>query len=175
MAHDFRLARGPAGRSAPLRRRPPRRVSEICTSRKIDAGDAVAAELEDQRLFVIETAIAGDGRQLVVARAPARGGTALIVHGHDSTSASALAKASQVFVGVGFGGGHDQQIARGRFVRQQARGGHAGENAFRRQRIDDLGGGLGQLQREFVEEGRRDQRRRPSPSQACRPAHDALA
>ena len=50
---------------APLRRRPPSRVVGHLHVGQIDAGHAVAAEFEDQRLFVVEAAVAGDGRQLV--------------------------------------------------------------------------------------------------------------
>ena len=49
----------------PRRRRPPSRVVGHLHLRDVDAGHALAAEFEDQRLFVIEPAIAGDRRQLV--------------------------------------------------------------------------------------------------------------
>src|SRR5262249_15728058 len=63
--------------------------------RKVDAGDAFASQFEDQRFFVIETAVSRNGRQFVFGRRARRSWAALRVHGHRTTSASALAKASQ--------------------------------------------------------------------------------
>ena len=85
-------------------------------------------------------------------------GAALIVHGHDSTSASALAKASQSSSVYGFGGGDDQQIAHAASCGSSRETGTPRENALRCQRIDHFRRRLRQLQREFVEEGRRDER-----------------
>src|SRR3569832_530955 len=61
----------------------------------VDAGHARAAELEDQALFMVEPAVAGDRGELIDVGRARRCGAALLVHGHDTTSASALAKASQ--------------------------------------------------------------------------------
>src|SRR5205814_6309911 len=67
-----------------------------------DAAGAVA-QLEDQRLFMVQAAVAGDGRDTggeSLARATR---TALIVHAHDKLSRSAsisAAKSSSVLVSV---------------------------------------------------------------------------
>ena len=48
---------------APLRRKPAETLVGQLHFGNVDARHAGAAELEDQRLFVIEPAVAGDGRQ----------------------------------------------------------------------------------------------------------------
>src|SRR6185295_10888791 len=60
---------------------------------QIDAAFAGAAEFEDQRLFVIEAAIAGDGFEFTVVVRNAGGRASLLVH-HASTFVSAAAKVS---------------------------------------------------------------------------------
>ena len=47
---------------APLRRRPPSRSPAICTSGRSTPSRAVA-QFEDQRFFMVQAAVAGDGRQ----------------------------------------------------------------------------------------------------------------
>ena len=112
MAHHFRLRES---RQADRRRcaaARPAAISDNLHLRNIDAGHARAAEFEDQRLFVIKAAIAGDrgeSRRLAPRRAAlGRPWLFIVMRAPPRAPRERVA----IFVGCGFGGGHDQEISR---------------------------------------------------------------
>src|SRR5690606_2618897 len=75
---------------------------------QVDAGDAGAADLEDQLFLMVQAPVARDGGNFIVLRRPTgrwarRGRAALIVHAHRRApfkAVSKAAKSSSVFVSV---------------------------------------------------------------------------
>src|SRR6185312_6868367 len=101
VAHHFRLAEARQADGAVAAQAAQLVVADFHI-RQIDANGAMA-QFEDQRLFMVQTAIAGNRRHAGAARLACPGRTALIVHAHYRTSCSALAsaaKSSSVLVSV---------------------------------------------------------------------------
>ena len=176
MADHFRLAEARQADRRPCGAGRRAASSAICTSGRSTPVTPSRPSSKISAFFMIEAAVAGDGRQFVrVDRCPARWG------GPDCSWSSQhllqapwrrRRKSSSVLVSVA------ATISRSRarlVMRHQARGGHAGDHALRRQRIDHRRGGLGQLERELVEEGRRHQRPRPCSVASRSASADALA
>ena len=110
MADHFRLAEARQADRAPCGAGRPAASSRNCHIGQIDAGGAMrpvrrSAFLHDP----------GRGRRrwsamLVGNGFAGAGGAALVVHAHHSTSCSAVGERGEIVIGVGFGGGDDQQI-----------------------------------------------------------------
>jgi hypothetical protein len=104
----------------------------------VDAGGLMMADLEDQRLDLLEGLVAGEGLVTLALALASLGGTSLTVQ-HHSTSASAARphEGRPVLIRVHFGIGDDQEIVEPG-ARQQARDRHASQNALGSERLDHL-------------------------------------
>ena len=133
---------------------------------------AVASSSKISGSSMVQPAVAGEGRRLGAGLRVAGSGAPLTARSlMPAPPAARAVEAVEIFVGVGFGGRHDQQVVAGRPCGIKPRAGTPARTPLRRQRIDHRAARLGQAQGEFVEEAARHQLHARQPPSRVGQAH----
>ena len=176
MAHHFRLARARQADRLPLRRRPPSRASATCTSGR---STPVTPSRPSSKISGSSWSRPRSPEMVASSwplRPRARRSAALIVHAHDSTSCKRARRRRRSPHRCWFRSPRrsaDRARSASCGIRREA--GTPAIMPFAASASTTAPAGFGQPDREFVEEGRRDQLDARDGAPACRPARSALA